>query len=221
MRLLAKQQMLGVPVEKINLAIHQDLQSRYAKAGLQDILPDVAFDLRRHQLIPGRRHMIREFKRIERYCSEIVRIDGSAVHLANGQVTEADLVLWGTGYSTDLSYFGINALAGITRLDELTRRCGSMFRSLDAENLFFLAAGVLETSGSTPWAYAHAAKSIASHICGRSVFDSVPVTENVNYFDLAKFLARRDGANYVPILWRLKYLYTSFFHPYNMPMPMP
>lgn len=78
MRLLAKQQMLGVPVEKINLAIHQDLQSRYAKAGLQDILPDVAFDLRRHQLIPGRRHMIREFKRIERYRSEIVRIDGSA-----------------------------------------------------------------------------------------------------------------------------------------------
>jgi cation diffusion facilitator CzcD-associated flavoprotein CzcO len=221
MRLLGKQQMLGIPVAKMNRVINQDLRARYKKAGLGDIVPDYDFDFRCHQFIPGRREMIKNFDRIERHRGEIVRLADGAVHLSDGRHVNAQLILWGTGYDLDLGYFNIPALSGMTRLEELSRRCGSLFRSLDAPNLFFLAPGVLETSGSTPWAYAHASKSIVSHIRGSEVFDTGQVSENVNYFDLAKFLARRDRANYIPGLWYLKYLYLALRQPRDMPMPLP
>jgi thioredoxin reductase len=221
MRLLARQQMLGVSMAKINQHVNLDLRSRYRKAGIEDIMPDCDFDFRRHQFIPGRRGMIKNFARIERHCGEILGIEYKTAQLSDGQCTEADLILWGTGYEVDLSYFEVEALSRVTRLDELARRCGALFRSLDAPNLFFLAPGVLETSTSTPWAYAHACKSIISHIRGNAVFDTAPVPGNINHFDLVRFLARRDHASYFPGFWYLKYLYTSLRHPRNRPMPIP
>jgi cation diffusion facilitator CzcD-associated flavoprotein CzcO len=221
LRFLARQQMLGVSIVKLNRAINDDLRSRYRKAGILAIAPDYDFDLLRHQLIPGRRGLIEDFARIERHRGEISRIDGRTVQLSDGRSTEADLILWGTGYAVDLGYFELESLSRITRLEDLARRCGSLFLSLDAPNLFFLAQGVLETTTSTPWAYAHAAKSIVSHIRGNRVFDRTPIPGHINHFDLAKFLARRDRASYVPGFWYLRYLYTSLWHPKNRPMPMP
>ena len=129
------------------------------------------------------------------------------MRLASGAAFDADLVLWGTGYETDLQ--------------AIARRCGDHFLALDAPNLFILAPGVLETSGSAPWAYAHAAKSIMSHIRGNTVFDRTPVYTNANYFDLARFLAKRDRVNYPAMLWYLKYLNFAFRQPANRPMPIP
>jgi len=143
------------------------------------------------------------------------------VRFSDRQSSQADLILWGTGYEIDLSYFEPAALSRLTHLPELEQRCGSVFLSLDAKNLFFLAPGVLETTTSTPWAYAHAAKSIMSHIRGNAVFDETPVAGHVNHYDLAKFLARRDRANYFPGWWYLKYLYTALWHPKNRPLPIP
>jgi len=221
LRVLAKQQMLGASVAKLNEAVNADLRARYRKAGIEEILPDGAFDWRHHQLIPGRRGMIEHFARIERHRGEVARIENRTVQFSDGATAEADVVLWATGYAVDLSYFETESLSRLTRLDDLARRCGSIFLSLDAPNLFFLAPGVLETSTSTPWAYAHVCRSIVSHIRGRAVFDATPVSGNVNHYDLAKFLARRDRANYVPGLWYLKYLYTTLRHPADRPLPLP
>lgn len=221
MRMLARQQMLGVPVEKLNKAINADLRSRYRKASIHGIMPRYDFDFRRHQLIPGRRGMIANFGRIERHRSDVLGIEGGTVRHSDGKSTDADLILWGTGYRVDLSYIDVEPLSRLTRIEELAARCGSLFLSRDAPNLFFLAQSVLETSTSTPWAYAHAAKSIMSHIRGNAVFDETPVSGNVNHFDLAKFLARRDRESYRPALWYLKYLFTALWHPKNRPMPIP
>ena len=122
-------------------------------------------------------------------------------------------MLWGTGYETDLSYLEAGDLSRLTRLEDIGRRCGSYFLALDAPNLFILAPGVLETITSTPWAYAHAAKSIMSHIRGKPVFDSAPVHGNPNYFDLVRFLAKRDRASYPRVWWFLKYLNLAFRRP--------
>ena len=165
--------------------------------------------------------MITNFNRIERQPGEIARLEGSTAQLSNGRAVDADIVLWGTGYAVDLSYFSVEALSRVTRLDELVRHCGSLFLSLDAPNLFFLAPPVLETSTATPWAYAHAARSIVSHIRGHGVFDDTPIEGHVNHYDLAKFLARRDRASYFPLLWYLKYLVISLWHPKSRPLPIP
>jgi len=96
-----------------------------------------------------------------------------------------------------------------------------VFRSMDAPNLFLVAPGVLETNTSTPWAYAHVAKSIMSHIAGRPVFVGEPRDTLVNHFDIVRMIAPRDRRNYPFGLWYLKYLWLALFHPKAKPMPIP
>ncbi len=221
LRALARMQMLGTSVATLNKRINLDLRTRYKKAGLNELTPDKPIDIGYQMLIPGRRRMVQNLGRIARHRGEIVRIEGDTVWLSSGQSCRADLVLWGTGYETDLSYLEAGDLSRITRLEAIGRRCGSYFLALDAPNLFILAPGVLETITSTPWAYAHAARSIMSHIRGKPVFDSVPVQTNANYFDLVRFLAKRDRVNYPYARWYLKYFNLAFRQPGDRPMPIP
>ena len=221
MRLLARFQMLGLPMGVVNRLANRDLRVRYAKAGIEEIMPDGEFDMRRHQLIPGRPRMIQNFRRIERHRGEVQSLRGKAIGLSSGEQIETDLLLWGTGYAVELDYLGVEALSRTRSLNELSGRCASVFCSIDAPNLFLLAPGVLETNTSTPWAYAHVAKSIMSHIAGRRVFVSPPRRTLTNHFDLVKMLARHDRRNYPFGLWYLKYLWLALRHPKTKPMPIP
>jgi hypothetical protein len=63
---------------------------------------------------------------------------------------EADVFLWGTGYSVDLDYLGPESLAKARGLNDIISRCYSVFLSADAPKLFLLAPSVLETITSTP-----------------------------------------------------------------------
>lgn len=110
------------------------------------------------------------------------------------------------------------AKAGI---NEISRRCYSGFLSADAANLFLLAPGVLDTNTSTPWAYAHVAKSIMSHIGGRAVFVKPPCEAFTNHYDLVKMLAPQDRGNYPYGIWYLKYLWLAMCYPWKRSMPIP
>lgn len=220
MRRLAKYQMLGAPVALVNWDVNRDLRARYAKAGVEQIMPRRDFDIERDQLVPGRRHMIANFKQIRRIRGEPGTLRGNTIHCSTGDRVEADLLLWATGYAIDLDWLGMPAL-GRAGLNEIAARCSSVFRSLDAPNLFLLAPGVLESNTSTPWAYAHAAKSMMSHIAGHPVFVRPPRKTLTNHFDLLKMLAPHDRANYPIGLWRAKYLWLALFHPHERPLPLP
>ena len=98
----------------------------------------------------------------------------------------------------------------------------SILRNIEAwVERFGLAPGVLETSTSTPWAYAHVAKSIMAHIAGRPVFVEPPRAAHTNHYDLVKLFARHDRANYPRLFWYLKYLWLALRHPKSRPMPIP
>jgi cation diffusion facilitator CzcD-associated flavoprotein CzcO len=221
LRLLGRQQVLGMAIGTINHYVNADLRRRYRMAGIEDILPSHDFDFRRDQLIPGRKSMISNFARIERHRAEVSTIQGRSINLTNGDRLTADCILWATGYSVDLAYLDVPSLTNLSRLEEIAPRCGSFFCSLDAPNLFILAPAVLETNTSTPWAYAHAARSIMSHISGDAVFDQGRVEGNINYFDLVRFLAHRDRRNYLPLLWYLKYAYQFLWRPRDVPLALP
>jgi cation diffusion facilitator CzcD-associated flavoprotein CzcO len=221
MRLMARHQMLGRPIAEVNRRANETLRARYVRAGLEAILPGRDFDIRRDQLIPGRPGMIRGFDRIDRHRGEVRAIRGRTVQLADGGELETDLLLWGTGYATDLGYLGVPAFSAPGGLNEIAARCYSGFRSADAPNLFFLAPGVLETNTSTPWAYAHVARSIMAHIRGAAVFVEPPRREIRNHFEIVQMLARRDRRNYLPGLWYLKYLRYALYYPRERPMPIP
>jgi thioredoxin reductase len=220
LRRLGKYQMLGLPVRLINLLVNRDLRARYVRAGVEEIMPDREFDFRRDQLVPGRPNMIRNFRRIDRHRGEVRSLRGTTIHLSGGDSIETDLLLWGTGYTVELGYLGLEVLRGM-RLNDIISRCYSAFRSVDAPNLFLLAPGVLDANTSTPWAYAHAAKSIMSHIGGQAVFESPPPRTLTNYFALVKLLARCDRRNYPYVLWYVKYLWLVMFRRQSRSMPIP
>lgn len=217
---LARMQMLGTPAEEISRAIHQDLRARYEKFGLEDILPAKDFDFRRDQLFPGRRTMIANLGRIERFPGEVAGIHGSTVRLRRDREIQADLLLWGTGYEMDLSYFALPELAGTTKIDAMARRCGSLFVSRDAPNLYFLAPCLLESTSASPWCYSIASRTIVSHMRGEATLGPEPVEEKLNYFDLARYLAPRDPASF-PAGWEAAYLGMLDEHPEGTPLPIP
>ncbi len=195
LRPMAKMQASEMPVAQQNAVVQADLLARYAHFGIQAIKPERPLDLRRDQLIPGRARMLSNFGAIERYQSTVEVIDGDEVRLASGARLKVEVLLWGTGYETDLSYFDDPRIASIRSVGELRARCACIFRSLDAPDLYFPAVG-LDGIGSTPWYNALIARSVMSHICGTARLDMEPLAQQVNHFDIARYLVPLDAGTY-------------------------
>jgi Pyridine nucleotide-disulphide oxidoreductase len=219
-RALGKAQMEGFSAEQISRGLHDDMTARYARFGMQDILPDQRFDLRVHQLIPRRWRMIEHYAGIERHRAEVVRVDQRCVALSNGERVDADFLLWATGYSIDLGFFAHPALAQIERHDQLVAQCGSGTRALAEPGLYFMAAG-LESTGTAPWACALMARTVMSHIQGTATLEAVPFPHKINHFDYARFLAARDPHNFPVATWEDDYRHLAVSHPEDLPLPIP
>jgi hypothetical protein len=216
LRELGKRHMLGQGFDTIGA----ELRARYRKFGIEELLPDAPFDVGRDQLIPGRWRLITNVGQIERYRNEIELIEASSVVLRSGANIEADLVLWATGYETDLSYLQPIGLHETRRPDQLARRCGSMVMSLDAPNLYFISVG-LESTSATPWHYAHLARTIVSQIRGKATLSLEPVVRHLNFFGVPTFLAAFDPASYPADRWRNEYLSLVTEYPGDRPLPLP
>ncbi|TWO69811.1 hypothetical protein FN976_18515 [Caenimonas sedimenti] len=215
----ARLQHSGMTPAQQSAAIQAEMRSRYEKFGLSGIIPAQPFDVLQDQLIPGRQRMLAEFARIGRFGGSVARIDGRTVTTSAGEQIDADLLLWGTGYATDLSYFAEPRIAGIRSVNELVARCGGIVCSLDAENLYFPGVG-LDGIGAAPWAYSLLARTIMSHVRGTAKLDKVPVGHKVNHFELVAYLAERDPANYPPG-WRAQYRELALNTPDDRPYPVP
>lgn len=216
----AKLQVNGMSVEQLNQTIDSDLRSRYEKFGITEILPAHAFDVRRDQLIPGRAGMLEHYAAINRHRASVDSIAGNTVTLSNGHRLDVDLLLWGTGYGVDLSYFEVPEIHSIHTLDALASRCECIFRSMDAADLYF--PGVcLDGIGSAPWSYALMSRSIMSHICGTARLDHQALTSRLNHFDMVEFLASRDPSSFPPDAWRVFYRDMALNTPDQSPYPIP
>lgn len=220
LRMMAKRQSLGATSGQISAALLPMFKHLYKRYGMLDIMPETPFDMNREQALPGRRGMIENFAHIARHKGAVSKIENHAVHLSDGAQVEADLVLWGTGYAMDLSYFKLDRLAQVDSPACLLRQCGSRFLSLDYPNLFFLGT-LLDGNGSTPWFYAHITKSIMTHIKGRPVFDRTPTDGLLNYFELLPFLAARNRRNFLPGVWQIKSLGQVFLRKEGKTLPLP
>jgi cation diffusion facilitator CzcD-associated flavoprotein CzcO len=216
----ARLQAQGMTVLQQNAALGADLRSRYEKFGITEIMPAHDFDVRHDQLIPGRAGMLEHYARIERHRASVDAISGGHVTLSDGCVVEADVLLWGTGYGVDLSYFASPAIASIRTLGALAARCGCIFRSLDAADLYFPGVG-LDGIGSAPWSYALMCRSIMSRIGGSAHLDNTALGDRLNHFDLVDYLAPRDAANYPPDTWREHYRSLALNTPDDAPYPIP
>jgi hypothetical protein len=191
-RPFAKMQASGMTLAEQSAAIGADLASRYEKFGIQAICPAEPLDLRHDQLIPGRARMLEGFARLERHPGTVEAIEGDAVTLADGTRVGVDIVLWGTGYAVDLSYFEDPRIAAIKSVAELGSRCACLVRSLDAPDLYFPGVG-LDGIGAVSWAYSLMARSIVSHIRGTARLD-MEATRRLNHLEIARHFAERDSS---------------------------
>lgn len=194
-RPFAKMQAGGVTHDQQNALIGSELLARYRKFGIQAIQPDRPFDVLRDQLIPGRARMLANFSAIEVHQGEIESIVRDEVRLTDGTVAHSGLVLWGTGYRTNLTYFEDRRIASIRSVNALASQCACVFRSTDAPNLYFPAVG-LDGTGAAPWHNMVIARSIMSHIRGTAQLDMGPVPHKLNHFDMIRYLADRDAGTY-------------------------
>lgn len=216
----ARLQASGMTVAQQSATIGADMRSRYKKFGISEIMPSHDFDVERNQFVPGRPGMLTNFAAIERHVGSVESVAGRTVTLSDGHRLEADLLLWGTGYSLDLSYFEAPEIAAICTLEGLCARCGGLFISLDAPNLYFPGIG-LDGNGSAPWAYSLVSRSIMSHICGTARFDNEVIGHKVNHFDIVDYLAPRDPASYPPDTWRTHYRDMALNTPDERPYAIP
>ncbi len=194
-RPFAKMQASGMTAAQQNAAIRADMSSRYQKFGIQAIQPPQPIDVLHDQLIPGRPRMLANFEAFERHPGSVSAVEGQTVLLSDATRLDAQLLLWGTGYAIDLGYFEDPRLSGIRSVNELGARCGCIFRSLDAPDLYFPSVG-LDGIGAAPWANALIARSIMSHIRGTAQLDAAPVGHKINHFEIARYLSQRDPGSY-------------------------
>ena len=215
----ARMQWSGMTPAQQSAAITADMRSRFDKFGIAAIAPPFDFDVQQHQLMPGRHRMLSNFDALDRHAAGVESIDGGTVTLTDGTRLAVDMVLWGTGYAVDLSYFDDPRIAELRTLEALQARCGGIIRSLDAPDLYFMGVG-LDGIGSGTWAYSLLARSIASHIRGTAQLDLEPVAHKVNHFDLVRYLAARDPASYPPG-WEDAYRSLALDTPDDQPYPIP
>lgn len=216
----ARLQASGMSALQQSAAIGADMRSRYEKFGISEIMPSHDFDVQHDQLIPGRPGMLANFTTIERHSGSVASIAGRTITISDGHHIEADLLLWGTGYSLDLSYFEAPEIASIRTLDALGARCNGIFKSLDAPNLYFPGAG-LDGIGSAAWAYSLLSRSIMSNIRGTASFENKVIGHKINHFDIANYLAPRDPASYPPETWKAHYRDIALNTPDEQPYAIP
>lgn len=219
-RPFARLQAQGLSAAEQSAAIGADLVGRYAKFGIGAIQPPRMLDVRHDQLIPGRVRMLADFEALDRHPGTTVEsIEGGEVTLANGTRLAPDIVLWGTGYETDLTYFEEPRIASIRTVAELAARCACVCRSLDAPDLYFPGVG-LDGIGALSWAYALTARSIMSHIRGTARLDMTP-HPRLNHLEIACHLAERDpGSHGDRAVWEV-YRALALGTPDDAPYPMP
>lgn len=217
---LAQLQMSGATVEQINAFLQPKMDAGYARYGIQEILPEEPFDIGRHQLVPGRRRMIEHFLKIQRHRGTVARISGRTVDLSDGASVDADVVLWGTGFEIDHSYFANPSLASIRTHGQLSAQCGCGVLALAEPGLYFMAAA-LEGTGTAPLTYALLARTIVSHIQGKAVLEPVVPAQKINHFEYAQFLAARDPTNFPAGQWEAEYRGLANDHPGDQPLPIP
>lgn len=219
-RPFTKMQASGASIDQQNTVIGADMRERYAKFGIESILPDRPLDVRHDQLFPGRARMLANFAAFERHHASVTAIEGHTVSLSDKSRMEVDVLLWATGYATDLTYFENPKLADIRNTAQLAARCACVFRSLDEPNLY-LPGVSLDGVGATSWLYALCARTTMSHIKGTARLDMEPMPHRINHLDMIRYLAQRDPGSFGADHGFDAVLATVLATPDDQPYPMP
>jgi hypothetical protein len=111
----------------------------------------------------------------------------------------------------NLRYLELPEYRNVHRLADLFPKLGSLVRSLDYPNLFFLGMTLINSTSSTPFLAAVEAKTIISHIRGECEIPEKTLPSQLTYWELIHYFAKFDRANY-PRWWKFKYFWLSLWY---------
>lgn len=205
LRLLARVQCMMPSLDAVNKRFGKIIYNKYDYFQLKSIEPDAPLDMHKDQVIPGRSLMVRHFDNIHRYPDEIQAINENEIILKCGERLVSDVLLWGTGYQMNLSYLDLPEFNNITRLEDLKPRLGSLVRSLDYPNMFFLGMSLIESTSATPFFTAIESKSIVAHILGKCEIPRKNIPHHVVHWDLIQFFGSFYHSFFTRFLWKLTY----------------
>ena len=189
----------------VNSFLRWLLRNKYKSLHLKEIMPEEPFDIRKHQLIPGRSVMLKNLDSISRHQSEIKKIQGGEIKLKNGENLQSDVIIWATGYRMNLEYLDLPEYKNIKTPGELKPKLGSLTRSIDYPNLFFIGMSLIESTSATPFFAAIESKSIVAHILGKCEIPRKNISHHISHWDLFRFFAAFDHFNYPGFWWKIKY----------------
>lgn len=212
LRELSVVQTIAPSIKSVNAFLRWLLRMFYGYFQATAVKPAEPFDIQKHQLIPGRSTMIQNLDTISRHETEIQRIQDREIMLENGQRLETDTLLWGTGYRMNLGYLGLPEYSQVDTLDKLRPRLGSLVRSLDYPNLFFIGMSLIDSTSATPFFAAIEAKSIVAHIQGRCEIPKRNIPHLIAHWNLFGHFASFDHETYPRFWWRIKYFLLAFWY---------
>lgn len=212
LRELSIVQTIAPSTESVNAFLRWLLRILYDSFQLAEFEPAEPFDIRKHQLIPARSLMIQNLDAISRHQSEVRCIQGQEVTLENGERFETDMILWATGYRMNLAYLALPEYSQVERLEELYPKLGSLIRSIDYPNLFFIGMSLVESTSATPFFVAIEAKSIVAHIAGKCDIPKKNIRHHIAHWDLFGHFASFDRANYPRPWWKVKYFLLALWY---------
>lgn len=91
-------------------------------------------------------------------------------------------------------------------------RLGSLVRSVDYPNLFFIGMSLIDSTSSTPFFAAVEAKSIVAHVRGDCDIPKRIIPYHIAHWDLFRYFASFDRANYPRLWWRIKYFLLALWY---------
>jgi len=212
LRELSIVQTVAPSTKAVNVFLRWLLRTFYNYFQATEVKPAEPFDIQKHQLIPGRSTMIQNLDTISRHRTEIQHIQDREITLENGERLATDLLLWGTGYRMNLGYLDLPEYSQVDTLDKLRPRLGSLIRSLDYPNLFFIGMSLIDSTSATPFFAAIEAKSIVAHILGHCEIPKKNIPHHIAHWNLFSYFASFDHANYPRFWWRIKYFLLALWY---------
>lgn len=209
LRHLAWNLMLSKSKKRINSRLREFYDRSYKYFEIEPIKPKEPLDFWDKIVVNGRPKLIKNLKRIKRYDGHMTSLSGKKVFVGEKQFS-CDKVVYATGFDLDLNFLKLDALRSVCDRKTLQSRCGSLVKSLDYPNLFFMGPTVLDTNSTTPFYAATLAKSVATHIAGKIYIPDRRVDGLIPHWKLVEFLSEFDHYNYPRFLWRLKYLFLAW-----------
>lgn len=211
LRSIAWKLLRGTSREEFNKNLQGLLEKKYRYFGIDAIKPSYHVDFWKAPVVNGRPKLIKHLNKIHLHKGHVSGINADKVSIGDATI-DCELVIYATGYELQLDFLSLPLLQGMKNAASLRQRCGTLVKSLDYPNLFFLGPTILNTNSTTQFYAATMSKSIVAHILGKTRIPDTILEDSIPHWEILLYLAKFDHYNYPPVIWWIKEHFRAWWY---------